>query len=154
MIRSLPIRLTLAAGATLLVAACAPPPGTTGTVADRPNVEGDPDVMVVDVDPAMERRFARLDANGDGLATWEEAYAMRADQFATMDADHNGAVTGDEFSARAQPFTAFDRNGDGVIEFGEFIDHHRTMFSRVDADGDGAVSLGEYARAMREMGAT
>ena len=86
----------------------------------------------------LERLFQRMDANGDGVVTPDEAQAFEQRLFARLDANHDGVLTLDEFTARragrqatsAEPqraatlrgrrFAAMDTNGDGRVTADEF----------------------------------
>lgn len=148
MLRASVSRFAFTAGAVLLLAACSNPPGTGPAPPDRWGSSGG---MGGDVDPRVEARFTRLDLNADGVVTWNEAYDLRSRQFAAMDLDRDGAVTGDEYRGRAMPFAAFDQNGDGVIHLAEYLQQHRMMFQRFDMNGDGALNLPEFAEAQRAV---
>lgn len=85
--------------------------------------------------------FAKMDTNGDGVVTSEEAVkaaearqaeraAKRAEKrFSRLDADGDGKVTKAEFDAIGEKrFAKMDENGDGKIEKGEghkMMKHHR-----------------------------
>jgi Ca2+-binding EF-hand superfamily protein len=73
--------------------------------------------------------FAKLDANGDGRITEEEAKKAAAAlggggrwmdrtadaAFRRFDADQDGRITAEEWKGRPELFRRFDANGDGVI---------------------------------------
>ncbi|RZJ18831.1 MAG: signal transduction protein [Brevundimonas sp.] len=68
----------------------------------------------------IERGFAGLDADGDGVVTAEElngaSGGRAAPMLARLDADGDGKVTRAEMAAGAQRiFERMDTNGDGVI---------------------------------------
>ena len=100
----------------------------------------------------LEQRFQRLDADGDGFVTWEEAMPSRVSDFMNMDSNKDNAATPAEYKA-ALPFGAFDRNTDGgAISKAEFLATHRAMFMKFDADADQRISLSEFATAQRAAG--
>jgi Ca2+-binding EF-hand superfamily protein len=81
----------------------------------------------------LERLFQRMDANGDGVVTADEAQAFEQRLFARLDANHDGVLTLDEFTARragrqaatdrpqnpersrSRRIAAADTNGDGRV---------------------------------------
>ncbi|MFZ3041669.1 MAG: hypothetical protein WA108_07770 [Thiobacillus sp.] len=100
---------------------------------------------------SLEQRFQRLDANGDGFVTWEEAMPSREIDFMGMDKNKDNDVTPDEFLG-ALPFGTFDKNTDGAISKAEFLATHHAMFMKFDADADQRISLSEFATAQRAAG--
>jgi len=99
----------------------------------------------------LEQRFGRLDSNGDGQITWEEAVPSREQDFARMDTNHDQRITPAEY-AGAMPFGTFDRNTDGAIVQAEFMATHRMMFLKFDADADQRISPPEFAAAQQAAG--
>jgi len=109
----------------------------------------------------LERLFQRMDANGDGVVTPDEAQAFEQRLFARLDANHDGVLTLDEFTARragrqtanAEPqrgatfrsrrFAAMDTNGDGRVTADEFAAAFNKRLSAMDANGDGRITLDE-----------
>ena len=69
--------------------------------------------------------FETLDVDGSGEIDASDLEALRADRFASLDADGDGAVTEEEFVAQAQQ---------------EAAERAAQMFARMDADGDGILS--------------
>lgn len=117
-----------------------------------------------EVQARVAEHFRKLDANGDGFVTREEADAARAkmreafagkrqerraEHFAMLDKDGNGSLSKDEFMApppRAEGRDGMHRGhgrgmkhhgGPGRMGFGG------PMFERADANKDGKVSLAE-----------
>lgn len=94
----------------------------------------------------------------DGGKGWDRGGMMddmRPD-FATLDADGDGKITDDEFTAhRRAMMTAIDTDGDGAISAEEMAAHLQAemqaaraarmgkMLERMDADGDGKVTIEE-----------
>ena len=72
-----------------------------------------------------EMTFEMLDVDGSGEIDTTDLDAMRAERFAALDADGDGAVTEEEFVAQAQRDAA---------------ERAAQMFARMDADGDGLLS--------------
>jgi protein tyrosine phosphatase (PTP) superfamily phosphohydrolase (DUF442 family)/Ca2+-binding EF-hand superfamily protein len=98
-------------------------------------------------DAELRKRFDRLDADRNGVITWQEAYPMRASEFLEMDRNLDAVVQSDEFGGRAMPLSAFDKNGDRRLQLDEYVGTHRLMFQRFDADQDGSIDLQEFAAA-------
>lgn len=101
--------------------------------------------------PSLQERFARLDANGDGYITWEEAVPSRQADFRKMDASRDGRVMSGEYSG-SLPFGRFDTNADRAISETEFLATHRGMFLQFDADRDARIALPEFGEAQRAAG--
>jgi peroxiredoxin len=119
-------------------------------------------------------RFKRVDLNGDGKLTAEEAKPV---EFFVKGADADGdgfytlaevlahmqkqvaqgtlpIPTGDTIAALVTPelserFKAFDQNGDGKLQ-GEELAQARWLL-RADADGDGAVTLAEVQQSFARL---
>lgn len=102
----------------------------------------------------LERRFAKLDKNGDGVLTQEEF--PRPEMFDAADADKDGRVTMEEAKnalrshikdrvqgAAGQALGArlkkLDTDGDGKISKAEFD----AAFTKLDKDGDGFITEDE-----------
>jgi hypothetical protein len=108
--------------------------------------------------PAADR--PRVDANGDGIVTREEAqvYPRLATHFDAADANRDGRLEGAELeagreSARREAraavrerWNAADKNGDGAIsqaEANESMPGLAKRFGDFDANGDGKISRDE-----------
>jgi len=112
-----------------------------------------------------ERLFQRIDANGDGVITADEAQAFEQRLFNRLDANHDGVLTQEEFSARrmgrqaaadapqktetfrSKRFAAMDANGDGRITADEFAAAFNKRLQALDANGDGRITLDEMKAA-------
>lgn len=127
-------------------------------------------------DPAQAAElFARLDADGDGLLTADEAPEGFARLMRRVDRNGDGKLSAAEFQAGAQrtggaagqggnPAAAqrgvrqllnrFDRNGDGALSREETPPRMVGNFDRLDQNADGALDAQELARsgAARGMG--
>ncbi len=106
--------------------------------------------------------FAQLDANKDGKITAEELNQQRADRAKSLDADGNGTISLEEYTAffRAQReaiqtardtarFKALDADGNGQLSVAELIVRPMPMrmIERMDANNDGAVTQEEFDAA-------
>ncbi len=111
--------------------------------------------------PGGMMNLEKVDTNGDGNITAEEATAARAAMFAEIDANGDGNVTPEEMTAhheakraerrakmQSKMFSNADTNGDGVISADEFNLRPMRGFSAADADGDGVITA-EEREAMR-----
>lgn len=110
----------------------------------------------------------RLDANGDGLLTRQEAQTGRGQMFDRIDADGDGLVTQAEMNAarsnaraqgesraqerRQQGLSRLDANGDGSISRDEFVNGELAAFDRLDTDADGVVDLNALPARPRRGG--
>lgn len=123
---------------------------------------------------AAQKRFARLDRNGDGKLTPDELDSGRRGQTASgkraqfaqhrfdpLDANHDGIVTADEFVADAvAKFKELDVAGNGRVTAEEIANSPRAharaehvaahVAKRLDTNGDGMVSKDEFLAAARE----
>ncbi len=93
-----------------------------------------------------------LDMDGDGQLSASEIEAASA-SLAKLDHNHDGQITGDEYSAKLQDQTAttdlltrlmaMDKNGDGVLTADELPERMRAMFDRGDTNHDGKLTADE-----------
>lgn len=103
--------------------------------------------------------FAMLDTNGDGTLGGGElkpssqaapAGPTLADTFNQLDADHNGRLTGKEWTAGTSELDRMDHNHDGAVTRDEFLnlDRQRTrlegLFRMMDKNRDGRISRAEW----------
>ncbi|MGH7163369.1 MAG: EF-hand domain-containing protein [Planctomycetota bacterium] len=107
---------------------------------------------------AGEALFRNADKDGDGKITREE-WPLRPEAFDRLDANGDGVVTADE-AATAGPRKGEGRGGDDASHFLGRHDANRdgkvtkeefpneTRFAEIDADGDGVLSVGEVEEAM------
>lgn len=107
---------------------------------------GDGKISSIEHASAHENRFAAMDANDDGVLTFEEFSSFRMGpgpkdggqgkkqnkmatkkqvMFEKMDTDHDGKVSQAEFNAfAAAMFAKADANDDGAVDEAEFAAHH------------------------------
>jgi Ca2+-binding EF-hand superfamily protein len=114
--------------------------------------------------------FKKIDANGDGVITKDEALAAAnarvEKEFATFDTNHDGQITQDEIKAvheakRAEMEAKFearfkqaDTNGDGQLSKDEVQAGMPMLargFDRLDTNKDGELSLDEIKAGRMAM---
>ena len=100
---------------------------------------------------SLEERFQRLDRDGDGFITWDEARPQREAEHRRLDRDGDGALTSAEFGDRALPIGDFDADGDGRVSLAEYLAKHREMFQKADQDSDGRISLREFIKVQQAV---
>lgn len=142
---------------TTALAALAFGAAASAQTAGRADANANGSVSRAEFTAQLDRRFARIDVNGDGVATAAELSARRqgarggeragrsaqgrgratvAERFARMDANRDGAITLAEMQA------ASDRRGE---RRGAMANGGRARGAgRMDANGDGAVSRAEF----------
>lgn len=92
------------------------------------------------------------DANGDGRVTRREYDAHRADIFARLDRNGNGVVSEEDapririakrkFTEKLEQVLAMaDKNGDGMLSRAEWNKPERDVFALLDQDEDGKILL-------------
>jgi Ca2+-binding EF-hand superfamily protein len=105
-----------------------------------------------------ERLFERFDTDKDGVITQTEIEEIRAQDFATADADGNGEISLEEFKAAfmdrsndrmVRAFQFLDADGDGTVTQEEVDVVANRLFNRLDRDGSGTVE-----RVRGQRGAT
>jgi len=113
--------------------------------------------------------FSEMDLDGDGAVTLQEMQTAREGRFARADADGDGILDRDELVAQAMAraeagidrlIARADADGDGALseaELDAMRDERRMvrmerMFDRVDADGDGQVTQAELDAMMDRIG--
>ena len=105
----------------------------------------------------LEQMFKKLDANGDGAVTREEAVKLVDERFAAIDANKDGVVDKTEVEswigrrAPAQAVDGFlkrhDLDGDGKVTKAEFEKPFGKIFAVFDRNDDGKVTLDEARQA-------
>ena len=112
------------------------------------------------------KAFKQMDANGDGMISFDEFRPPegRDTPEMRMDSDGDGILSRDEVSAAATArteealahFDRLDADGNGVVTQSE---RRRNTFNRMDSDGDGLITKrelkearGERRRKMQERG--
>lgn len=105
-----------------------------------------------------DKKFDKLDANGDGQVSRAEHTTGGQRMFTEMDADRDGIVTATEMAAKkdakssdketpemsaAEKIRMVDQNGDGRLTAAEHAVSCVDMFGKMDTNGDGALSKTE-----------
>ena len=94
------------------------------------------------------------DANGDGRVSRREFDAHRADIFAKLDRNGNGVVSEEDapririakrkFTEKLEQVLAMaDKNGDGMLSRAEWDSPERDIFALIDQDEDGVIILAD-----------
>ena len=131
-------------------------------------------VTLSELNDASKQRFAKMDANSDGVVTLEEFQAYvgerknewREQRFAAMDGNGDGQISKDEYvlykqQKAEQRYQDMDANHDGMVSKEEFFMNrpghrgakhsHRhggdRFFSRLDSNNDAQLTLDESIAA-------
>jgi hypothetical protein len=113
------------------------------------------DVTRAQAEAAAGERFARMDANGDGLINQADREARRAKMIARLDTDKDGTVSAEERAAaranRPEGARAGKRGGDHAGHAGmagkRMAGRGMGMMKMADTDGNGALSRAEFTAA-------
>ena len=98
--------------------------------------------------------LTEADANDDGKVTRREYDAHRADMFAKLDRNGNGVVSEEDapririakrkFTEKLEQVLAMaDKNGDGKLSRAEWDNPERDIFGLIDQDEDSIIILAE-----------
>ncbi len=98
--------------------------------------------------------LTEADANGDGRVTRREYDAHREDIFARLDRNGNGVVSEEDapririakrkFTEKLEQVLAMaDKNGDGRLSRAEWDNPERDIFALIDQDEDGIIILAD-----------
>lgn len=113
-----------------------------------------------------DKRFKKMDANGDGKISRAEHAAAAKQMFMQCDANHDGIVTAAEMDAStaaqgekpdkhdktsAEKIQMIDQNGDGQLTTAEHEAGTEALFAKMDKDGDGFLSKEECEDAQKMM---
>ncbi|MFA9201526.1 MAG: EF-hand domain-containing protein [Cypionkella sp.] len=142
-------KLTLSLGAAVLSAA--------GLAAAAPALAQQGDVTRSQAQERAAERFAKMDANGDGVLNAADREARRAAMFDRLDADRNGSISRAEFAAmqaargerrearaerRGGAHAGHRMGGHGGKAMGRMA-----MARAADTNGDNAISRAEFTAA-------
>lgn len=100
--------------------------------------------------------FAKMDVNGDGVLNPADRQARRAQMFDRIDADSNGAISREEFTAMHRGHREGAEDGEHRGKRGgKGMRGHRGggahMMRMADANNDGAISQAEFAAGALKM---
>jgi hypothetical protein len=102
-----------------------------GQILQNADENGDGVVTRAEFADARNKMFSRLDRNGDGFLSKEDApHGLLAQR--------GGAGNG-----MAEMMTLFDKDGDGRISRDEFVNGPALSFDRADSNHDGTIDAGE-----------
>lgn len=122
----------------------APSPGRAGNPGARDGVQ-----LRTDVSPRVQRMFAVMDTNHDGVIDQAELAAMQAgmaDRASNGDGGQRPAGMG-----MARMIGMLDTNHDGRITVQEATDMLLRRFDRMDTNHDGQLTSDERAAAREQM---
>lgn len=107
-------------------------------------------------------RLAEADANGDGNIEWQEVLDMRAGIFERLDRNGDGFASSEDaprfgpgrsrFEEALVNIQGADANSDGKVSKAELLEGPAPMFEQGDTNGDSVLSAEEIT-ALRESGA-
>ena len=105
------------------------------------------------------KRFERLDANGDSKITLEEMLARTDARFDKADTNGDGEISVDEMVTRIERrrlerraermLKRMDFDGDGKVTKTELQNRAKKRFALMDRNDDGAVEMSEMRRGKR-----
>ena len=125
----------------------------------------------------LDKRFEKMDLNGDGFITQEEFNEFRKIRFLEIDANNDGYLSKAELAERIKKwkskhsgfkrrkigrhlkgkaekrFSKADKNGDRKISREEFGDMTKTRFNKADINKDGKITIAElktHRKALKE----
>jgi len=97
---------------------------------------------------AAQKRFVKLDANGDGKLTFDEFHPQHFPRVGAQ-LDESGGGHG---AKRAQArFDKLDTNHDGFVSLDEYVAGASAMFARLDPQNTGKVTAQQLAASPRAL---
>lgn len=90
----------------------------------------------------------RADTDNDGAISRAEFMAQSDKRFARLDANGDGEISGDELPGRGRLLASTDTNKDGKISKAEYSAQAAARFAKMDTNGDGKITPDE----MKAMG--
>ncbi|MDF1737832.1 MAG: EF-hand domain-containing protein [Verrucomicrobiales bacterium] len=130
----------------------APRDGGPGEMFKRADKNNDGKISKDEVPERAWERLGKLDTDGDGAVSGEEAKAGRPEGGRPGEGRPGGPPSKEEAAER---FAKADKNGDGKLSKDEVPAEHWERLGKLDKDGDNAVSKEEMAALaamMRERG--
>ncbi|MEM7568317.1 MAG: hypothetical protein AAF337_00840 [Pseudomonadota bacterium] len=142
----------LFAGSVSAVAAPKGPEGRIEAMMERLDTDQSGAVSYEEFAKRGDDRFARMDADGDGLVTAEEREAAKAAAKAEFSerkgkGKRGGKMRGPGGEARLE---RIDTDKDGNISLAEHNAAQEQHFAALDADGSGAVTSAEFIAEMEK----
>lgn len=147
-------KLSLSIGAAVVA--------TAGVAFAAPAIAQQADMTRAQVEAKAAERFAKMDANSDGVINAADREARRGQMFDKLDSDNNGSISEAEFNARHAGHQAKrgEHAGHAAMEGGKRHDMrgHRMggrgmmggrmgMAKAADTNGDSAISRAEFIAA-------
>jgi|MDSW01.2.fsa_nt_gb Ca2+-binding EF-hand superfamily protein len=122
----------------------------------------------------IAKKIEKMDLDGNGQVTIEEASSNAGDHFKKMDADGDGLVTQEEMMSKYKAhrggklaknpemaekmervfdkkFSESDTDGDGAISESEFAARSERHLQKLDLNGDGVIEKEEAVSKIEEM---
>lgn len=105
-----------------------------------------------------DKKFSKMDTDGDGRISRTEHMAGAQRMFAEMDANRDGTVTATEMESKkemkhgeharnemsaGEKIREIDQNSDGQLTSVEHVNGAEKMFAKMDADNDGYLTKEE-----------
>lgn len=97
--------------------------------------------------PALAQGGPRPDPYGDATVTQADVEKNAADQFAQLDANHDGSLSAEERPARRGPPGA----ASGPMSKDDYVAQQVSRFQRMDADHDGKLTKAERDAFRQQM---
>ena len=143
-------KLTVSMGAAVLA--------TVGVALAAPAIAQQADMTRAQAEAKAAERFAKMDANNDGVLNAADREARRGQRFDRLDTDNNGSLSEAEFNARSAA-RAQRQRPDGAVagKRDGMRGHHRGgrgmmggrmgMAKSADTNNDNAISRAEFTAA-------
>jgi Ca2+-binding EF-hand superfamily protein len=93
--------------------------------------------------------LSKIDTDGDGTISWDEAKAAATAKFTALDTDKEGTLDASELTGVVPPAAAkkADTDKDGTLDQAEYLSLVQTMFKAADTDHDGTLEPKELSTA-------
>lgn len=132
-------------------------PGAGADPLRRMDLDGNGEVTRDEAQRWRDQQFDRLDANSDGRLTPDEGMPGQGPRgLGALDKDGDGAISSDEFSGDASLVDRHDTDGDGRLRPGDLPagptpERAKERFDRLDANHDGVVTREEVVDSRRQL---